>query len=314
MSALVDKVESLFDDEKYVEAREAAEAALKNNLSELDDDAQKQLKLFIRKCNLHAPPPTTSNTAATIESSSSSSQSVEKPSTAATSAEEPKCNAAPALALAPAAPRPVPLARHEWYQSNSVLSFTFYVKGCKPEDVTIAATNRSLRVAIVLPGKPEGQNLAEWTFEPFYMEVDNEKITTTVTAYKVEVKVPKAVDGNTWPSLELKAGAVAVANPVDVLPKTQKDLAYPNSKNRDWSKVKDYGEEEEKPEGDAALNALFKKIYANADEDTRRAMIKSYQESGGTTLSTNWENVGKGYVKPEAPKGMEVKHWKEDGV
>ena len=30
--------------------------------------------------------------------------------------------------------------------------------------------------------------------------------------------------------------------------------------------------------GDAAVQRMFKKIYADADEDTRKAMVKSYQE------------------------------------
>jgi hypothetical protein len=34
-------------------------------------------------------------------------------------------------------------------------------------------------------------------------------------------------------------------------------------------------------------------LYADATEDQRRAMIKSYQESNGTSLSTNWEEVSK---------------------
>jgi hypothetical protein len=45
--------------------------------------------------------------------------------------------------------------------------------------------------------------------------------------------------------------------------------------------------------GDSALNEMFQKLYADATEDQRRAMIKSYQESNGTSLSTNWEEVSK---------------------
>ena len=43
--------------------------------------------------------------------------------------------------------------------------------------------------------------------------------------------------------------------------------------------------------GDAAVNGLFQQIYANADDDARRAMLKSYTESGGTSLSTDWKEV-----------------------
>lgn len=32
--------------------------------------------------------------------------------------------------------------------------------------------------------------------------------------------------------------------------------------------------------------------FISADEDTRRAMMKSFYESSGTVLSTNWKEVG----------------------
>ncbi len=45
------------------------------------------------------------------------------------------------------------------------------------------------------------------------------------------------------------------------------------------------------------VDGFFKKIYSNADPDTRRAMQKSFLESNGTSLSTNWPEVSKGKVE-----------------
>jgi len=61
--------------------------------------------------------------------------------------------------------------------------------------------------------------------------------------------------------------------------------------------------------GDSTINGFFQKIYADADEDTRRAMIKSFSESGGTTLSTDWDKVGKKKVEVAPPSGSEWKKW-----
>jgi suppressor of G2 allele of SKP1 len=68
-------------------------------------------------------------------------------------------------------------------------------------------------------------------------------------------------------------------------------------------------EEDPNVGGDSTLNSFFQKIYADADEDTRRAMMKSFSESGGTTLSTNWDEVGKKEVEVKPPVGSEYKRW-----
>lgn len=65
-----------------------------------------------------------------------------------------------------------------------------------------------------------------------------------------------------------------------------------------WDKiVKDFEEEikeEERNETD-----VFKELYEKSDEATRRAMNKSYVESGGKVLSMNWDEVRKKKVQYE---------------
>ena len=53
---------------------------------------------------------------------------------------------------------------------------------------------------------------------------------------------------------------------------------------------------------------FFQEIFKNADPEKRKAMMKSFQTSGGTVLSTDWGDVSKkdyeGKDRPSPPKGQ----------
>ena len=78
---------------------------------------------------------------------------------------------------------------------------------------------------------------------------------------------------------------------------------------KNWDKIVKEFEEEEEKNGEKDVNDLFKQIYTQGDEDLRRAMNKSFQESGGTVLSTNWKEVQKEKVEVKPPDDCEFKKW-----
>lgn len=111
---------------------------------------------------------------------------------------------------------------------------------------------------------------------------------------KLEIQLTKNETGKVWNNLEKS-----------LQPESQNSIPkYPSSAKNpiDPSKIDESELKDSEPQGEAAINALFQKIYADANEDTRRAMMKSFVESKGTVLSTNWEEVGEKVIEPIPPK------------
>ncbi|OWM79596.1 hypothetical protein CDL15_Pgr023008 [Punica granatum] len=176
--------------------------------------------------------------------------------------------------------------RHEFYQKPEEVVVTIFAKGIPAKDVTVDFGEQ-----IIIP----------------------DKCRCNVLSTKVEIRLAKA-ESIQWTSLEFsKENAVAQRVNVSSDAGTHRP-SYPSSKPKrvDWDKLEaevKKQEKEEKLDGDAALNKFFRDIYQDADEDTRRAMRKSFVESNGTVLSTNWKEVGSKKVEGSPPDGMEVKKW-----
>ena len=197
--------------------------------------------------------------------------------------------------------------KYQYYQSDTVMTISILEKNASPDQLTVDFQPDKLTVLF----EKEGTSFTVISGNLFAL-VNIEKCKVVYKDEKVLIKLRK-VEQNEWDDLFGKAKKEpSQSNNVS---ETSKNRAY--ASHKDWNAIeRDIAmeEENEKPEGDAAVNKLFSDIYKNANDDTRRAMIKSFQTSGGTCLSTNWDEVSKtDYEKKRvAPKGSEWKTWEGD--
>ena len=236
---------------------------------------------------------------------------------------------------------PASKIRHEWYQTPENIIVTLYCKAIPKDKATVEIKDNSLEVSFPLPSGSD----YNFSLDPLFSNIDRMKSHYKIMSTKAEFTLVKSAPGKKWPSIE---GTEAVkpenlgTNGNDPSQQAVKQAAlatttnntapaYPTSSKsgpKNWDKLasdlikrpkKDAKEGEEdgleepgidEEDGDPTTN-FFKMLYKGADEDTRRAMMKSYQESNGTALSTNWAEVGKGPVETSPPDGMEAKKWDE---
>ncbi|TRY95303.1 hypothetical protein DNTS_006750 [Danionella cerebrum] len=190
--------------------------------------------------------------------------------------------------------------RHDWYQTESQISVTIMLKNAKKEDVKVSFEEKELKAVVKLPSG-EDYCLQVHLLHPIVPQQSTFKISST----KIECKMKKTAALH-WEKLE---GEATISDAKNFIANQ-----YPSSSHhtKNWDKlVGEIKEEEknEKLEGDAALNTLFQQIYSDGSDEVRRAMNKSFMESGGTVLSTNWKEVGNRKVEMNPPDDVEWKKY-----
>jgi len=141
--------------------------------------------------------------------------------------------------------------------------------------------------------------------------VPEQSIYKITSSMKCKLELQKEVENFNWVNLEVSKDDNSLNNPKDKVVHGY----YPTSSKvkKDWSQLDKEIDAQEKEDatkdGNEGMWKLFRDIYAQGNEETRRAMIKSFQTSGGTVLSTNWNEVKdkdyEGKDRPEAPQGQE---------
>jgi len=302
-TAYYHKAEACFENDEYSSARKAAREGLKHNPSAKE---KKEMQILLEKCQAELAEEDEEEMEekkARMEEEKAK-KAEEEPKEVPAASSSAKDAAAPAPAPAPAsAPVPTgPKVRHDWLQNNDAVTITVYVKSVDRRGVSVEFEKRSASITIQFADNHEYS--MEWEL---FDEIVPEKSTYQTLNTKVEIRLVKAHPGNQWRVLTADA-----AEDTSLSRPTPPSSAPTSSRHgpKDWDKLAAEAEADEpKPEGDAALDALFKQIFANGTDDQRRAMIKSYTESGGTVLSTNWDEVKAKHVDGSPPKGQEMHKW-----
>ena len=214
--------------------------------------------------------------------------------------------------------------RQEWYQTSTHVIITFFAKNIPKENVKVEIKQQSVkkfffffRILLILKQKKIKKVGVTIKLEEGREYVNEMKLLAKIVvdkssfihfSTKIEVKLKKESDAH-WDSLEWKENS-NLRTYENTGSSSSNPPSYPSSSKKkvNWDKLEI---DEDEVHGEDALNKVFKDIYKNGNEEQRRAMMKSFQESGGTVLSTNWDEVKQKKVEGSPPDGLLMKNWKD---
>jgi len=159
---------------------------------------------------------------------------------------------------------------YNWSQTVEEVIIEFLFKNITEDKFFLSQTPRQIAVRI----EKDKDSEADFEFDLFD-EIVTESTKKIFKEDFIEVRLTKKNKSLLWKELEI------------VKYKSQVPTSYSSSgKSKDWSKIgSDMREEDEWESARNPMKVLFKKMYDNAkDDDERRALTKSFVQSGGTTL------------------------------
>mmetsp|Transcript_8071 Transcript_8071/g.24317 ORF Transcript_8071/g.24317 Transcript_8071/m.24317 type:complete len:328 (-) Transcript_8071:257-1240(-) len=159
--------------------------------------------------------------------------------------------------------------RYEWSQDEKKLILTIFASNIDEKSSEIDVEAQELSVSLTRRNHPDFLLCLQLPHK-----VDEKTVQKTFSPSSVTVTLQKLEVFSAWK-----------------LPQDEDR----GKRIRDWNKFVAPAKAAETSSD--PLNQFFHKIYGEADDETRRAMNKSFVESGGKVLSTDWSEVKKGKVE-----------------
>lgn len=172
--------------------------------------------------------------------------------------------------------------REDWFQNSSYICLSLYVRDVDPHKSTVTFDQQTINVSLF---SSQDNNMYRKTWNLAHPIV-TEDSTVTYLPRKVELKMKKKEEGLFWKRL---SESESICN--------LKDRA--EGEQHTFLSVHEEDNDEEEQGHNKDLLSFFREIYDKSDEDTRRAMIKSFVESQGKVLSTDWKKVSEQNMRYE---------------
>ncbi|KAF4812339.1 Protein SGT1-like protein [Colletotrichum siamense] len=201
--------------------------------------------------------------------------------------------------------------RTDFYQTNTDVMASVYVKNVPKDEFKVEYGEKEIRMSHIPGHEP-------WYTIPLYGPIDPAGSKHSVKSVKVEFQLKKAAVLK-WPKLKADPSDVntttttpapaAPAKPVEPAPAAAAAPSYPTSSKsgaKNWDTVL---ADEKDDDDEKDINLFFKSLYKGATPEQQRAMMKSFTESNGTALSTDWNDVKDRTVETQPPEGVEAKKW-----